>query len=860
MVTPKKGTTKDLPDQVKKFDASSVSYKSRLQLVKRILVNMKAQSGTVSAAGVLLAGDPGVGKTSFIRFLSELFGLKLVVLEVPHITEEHIINIPYIRYNPATNKTTREVIEGEQKSDFDLVLAESNLYSILKNSKPISEKEYMKSLYAADSSMTNVRRVFEALGGSKGVIPAPIQYVREHFTTILFLDEFFRKTSVSIRNMLRGLLNKDLGLSRLPAHVYPVYASNIDDDGVEEIPSNNQFNVIEMKAPEKDSWFGYVTDKAHDHGLEIKEEVLNKLYSVIQPEWLSYHDKDAGVNISPRRWEQLLFYIDASLPLPSKKGEQARYGKALMTNIKENFTNYQTGKVSSIAAPILNAVSELISEFNNVTVTPSDTYKTYEWRETLRHQIYRKIQLDDLRKYIPVISGPPGVGKTSVMYSIAAGLKLGLIKIDCSTLSYEGVMGTPLSAKDKFGNTTTIFSDSQLYKWIMQKAEENPPKKEYANGYKYIIFFDELNRTNVKTFNGLRKLILEKEFDNGKKLPEKSIVVAAINPEDSGGGVTELTKHMVDVLDIINVTPNWISTVAWLDGKKEELGLDFEDIADGVIDVIKVFAERFKNATATDVEPHFSLQVGGDESVYISPREYAQIFTEGSLALDMELQEALDEFDMSYIDPKSEHVREIDRRLRETLFQSFAGVLRGIFIKASLDSPKFMETLEAWFMADQDASPIRNLISFEGTSSKLSVLLEEAINDPSEPLAENIEMSQKLEKSLESMNIQVFKEELFEFFDNIVSKSGTAGFAEVKYPFRTYDNGKIKTTSEKVSVFNYIIKELFITIKANSISNEFIEVLSMMTVDYLCEHLVNKNDLDEHVEYVIAEASTKLGI
>jgi Holliday junction resolvasome RuvABC ATP-dependent DNA helicase subunit len=88
--------TKDLPDEVKKFDASSVSYASRLKLIRKVLVNMKAQSGSVSAAGILFAGDPGVGKTSFIRFVCKLFGLNLVILEVPHVTEEHIINIPSI--------------------------------------------------------------------------------------------------------------------------------------------------------------------------------------------------------------------------------------------------------------------------------------------------------------------------------------------------------------------------------------------------------------------------------------------------------------------------------------------------------------------------------------------------------------------------------------------------------------------------------------------------------------------------------------------------------------------------------------------------------------------------------------------
>ena len=849
--------TKDLPDEVKKFDASSVSYASRLKLIRKVLVNMKAQSGSVSAAGILFAGDPGVGKTSFIRFVCKLFGLNLVILEVPHVTEEHIINIPYIRYNPVTDKVTHDNITGEQKSDFELILAESNLLSVLRNAKPISDKAYIKSIYSPRGD-SNVRKLFEELGGSKTEIPAQINFVRETFRTVLFLDEFFRKTSVSIRNMLRGLLNKNLGLSKLPAYVYPVYASNIDDDGVEEIPANNQFNVIELAAPDKDSWFAYVVNRAKDNGYSIKEEVIDKFYNVLEQEHLNFKDLDADVTISPRRWEQLLFYIDASLPLPTKDGNAARYAKALLTNIKVSFTNYKTGKVSKLAAPVLQAVSDLIDDFNNIQVAPTDTFKPYQWRNVLRHQIYRKMQLGDLRKYVPVLSGMPGIGKTSVAAQVSHSLKLGLITIDCSTLSYEDVMGTPLSSKDSEGNTTTVFSDSKLYKLITKLAKENTPEKIGNHGYKYLIFFDELNRTNVKTFNGLRKVILEKEFDNGKKLPEGSVVIAAINPEDSGGGVTELTKHMVDVLDIIPVAPNWQMAIDWMENKKSELNLAYEDVADGVLDVIKSFADRFKNINAENVEPHFSLLIGDSEGVYISPREYTQVFAEGSINLDMEIEECLAKYKLTFLDPKSPHIQAIDKAAREALFEVFSGVLRGIFIKSNIDSPQFINTLETWFMTDTDASPLRNIISFAGNTSKLSLILEEALKNTNVPLAENIEVINKLKTSLASIDVQVFKEELYEFFDSQLDKMGIDDFVKDLYPLRTYNGSTIKTTKDKVPLFAYFVKELYISIKANNLSNDLQEILSSMSVAYLCTHVVAKHEFDDNITHLVEVCTDKV--
>lgn len=67
---------------------------AKTSMVERILANREENSS--STVGMLLAGDPGTGKTSFVRFLAHLLGMQLIVIEAPHITEEHTINIPFI--------------------------------------------------------------------------------------------------------------------------------------------------------------------------------------------------------------------------------------------------------------------------------------------------------------------------------------------------------------------------------------------------------------------------------------------------------------------------------------------------------------------------------------------------------------------------------------------------------------------------------------------------------------------------------------------------------------------------------------------------------------------------------------------
>ncbi|MGI0077415.1 MAG: AAA family ATPase, partial [Nitrosopumilaceae archaeon] len=63
---------------------------------------MGTKAGGESHGSILLSGDPGIGKTTVVSALARLFGMEIMLIEVPHITEEHIINIPFIVFNPLT--------------------------------------------------------------------------------------------------------------------------------------------------------------------------------------------------------------------------------------------------------------------------------------------------------------------------------------------------------------------------------------------------------------------------------------------------------------------------------------------------------------------------------------------------------------------------------------------------------------------------------------------------------------------------------------------------------------------------------------------------------------------------------------
>lgn len=636
--------------------------------------------------------------TTFVETLGQALGLPVITIEVPHITEEHIINIPFIVFNPLTG-TTQQMTASAPVDEYELVLAKSNLYQQLVNAHPIADAQYQQMMASKNGP---AQMLFKALGGADGKIPSSIASIRSSHHVILFLDEFYRNTSLRIRNILRGILNGNIGMHKLPKSVYVVYASNMRDSGIDEIPSNHQFNVVEYEAPKAGDWFEYIVSKyEQDAHLKMKPEVVAAFKEVIKDEHMSYEDMAAEVRTSPRRWEQLLSYINTSLPV-----QDAQEARALITNVKNNFIHYQTEKHSDLATKVVEAVTKLIERTSNITVNASDTLGHHEWRTALDHAVKQLIDSGGKRKHIPVLSGPPGIGKTSVAAMVAAKHNLRLIDIDVSEIYADDAIGMPIPGQREGKDINVKFSMPKLYQQInkliqvkdeqyiahLQSQGDSKAVDQYkAQPFKYLIFLDELNRVDEKTFNALRKIILEKNFGiagDGKgtvlTLPKEAIMVAAINPE--GVGTSELTHHFRDVIDVIPAKASWRDTREWI------MARTYKNVPDqtkrAVMNIIEEFVGKFQT-TDQDVgvqQRAFHLDVGTD--LYISPREYSDMFSTIGRELNHEITEL-------QADPEidSEDMRDpIDEAVSGALIDS----LRMIFYKHQVDGAEFFEQTKAW--------------------------------------------------------------------------------------------------------------------------------------------------------------------
>ena len=605
--------------------------------------------------------------TTFCNMVGKLLGVDVITIEVPHVVEEHLINIPFIVFNSKTGNTSTGSVDGKiGEDDYRLVLADSHLYQQMAHVNKVSDGEYLEYIRRQPAVIQNL---FVALGGTQDTIPPAIQRARQHYSNVLFLDEFYRQTSTRIRNVLRSILNGNIGMHRIPAYTYVIYASNMRDSGLDDIPQNHQFSQLNFKAPNKKEWFAWLSAQyADNHSIKLNPKIISAFQKALDDEDISYHDAASDVRTSPRRWEQIILYVNGSLPVSA-----VLEATTLMTNVRNSFIHHGTEDYSSLSSKVMKALAEVIKDTSNIEVDSDVALPSHEWRHALQHAISQLMKSGKFKRHVPVISGPPGIGKTKFVHDVSTDLGLLLIDIDVSELFPDDVTGNPLPA-GQYGdhNIRVKFSLPKLYYTIMRRIEEKDAaykkhlKEEYPTDadariaqyqqqrWKYLIFFDELNRCDTRTFNSLRRVMLEKNFGADDKgglleLPAAALVIGAWNPDPDTGGTTDVTSHFADVVDVIPARASWGATRRFLMSKK--FATATEEITRPAMLVIDAFVQKFELPSNThngkhisDEQRPFFLDFNG-MPVYYSPREYTDMYSSIIRALGMCMEDLRDETD-----------------------------------------------------------------------------------------------------------------------------------------------------------------------------------------------------------------------
>lgn len=657
-------------------------------------------SGDVSLSNMLVS-SAGVGKTTFIKTIAKLLGIGTVIIEAPHLIEEKIINIPFMVKQPTSDNTTSgtsnaNAIPSKTNDEYGIELADSHLYTQLVQAKKLPDPQYIDSIYKE----ANLTALYENLGGTKEKIPQIITDLRNHYKVILFVDEYFRTPSQAITALLRSLLNKRLGMHQIPSYVYVTFASNESDIGGSIRPrmDNERFNTIELEPPTKDEWFDWLINEVKDNhkNIELNMDIINKFHKELDDEDISneftINGGDDIIRMSPRRWEQLILYINAAFPLKDKNDAMA-----LLTNVNVNFLHYIEKESHPIANKVLKAVVDLVKQLSKIELSVSDMHAEADWRHTFKHQLEMKQKLGESRKYIPVISGPPGVGKTAVATTTAEELNLRLIVIDCSEIVDPGeVIGMPIKTTGTKGEAQVKFSESKIYKQINEQiamadqsyknklyqiegGKEQWEKYEKAR-WKYLIFFDEMTVAPPQVMNALRRILLEKSFgekDNAGKemvLPKEAIVMGAINP--TGKQVTELTHHMRDVLDIVPSDASWTNQKAHLETRNIK-GVS-DEITEVVISSMEEIASKYGDKSKPADKQIYFIDTGVVGDIYISPNHLSDVFATSSRLVQRVMDRARNARG-TLSDLSKDQLKQLETDIKDAIFDGYKPKLIDVF-------------------------------------------------------------------------------------------------------------------------------------------------------------------------------------
>ena len=481
------------------------------------------------------------------------------------------------------------------------------------------------------------------------------------FSIILFIDEYYRTGSVKISNLLRTILNGDIGNTKIPKSAYLIFASNFDDsDGsLDDIALNQQFTNINFDIPSPDDFMSYIGDKFTPYDIETEEEdnvprgsstiskeTYNKFQELIDEDDMG--SKSNNVRVSPRRMEQIMLYVDSKIPCDN--GEDA---KALMSYLEIQFRDPETGKYSELYSKYKNGVQALIEETNpDLKGEEYRPFKNTEWKKVLSSAIDAKMDIGKDRTYPIVLSGMPGTSKTFTLVEIAKDKNMGLIKIDASTLTNDDVLGLPTPYDkvvldldgqpilDSNGNQVTTletkFTEPPLYKRIMNQYVDQENLKQDGRQYNYIMLIDELTRVkSISIFNKIRMLLLEKKVNQNFPIPNDIIIVSAMNPTDSAGdSVMELPDHTKDVVDILPVAlsiqdvETYIQNITEYDEEEKALGFPVKRIS---FELLKSIYYQFQSSEdeeglsiQTDLMPFYWH--AKNTIMYVSAREFADIY------------------------------------------------------------------------------------------------------------------------------------------------------------------------------------------------------------------------------------------
>lgn len=152
-------------------------------------------------------------------------------------------------------------------------------------------------------------------------------------------------------------------------------------------------------------------------------------------------------------------------------------------------------------------------------------------------------------KLCPMITGPPGVGKSDIVHSVAKQYKLKMIDLRLSQSDPTDMLGFPTKENGRMGYAPPLH-------FPLEGLDSVP-----ANYKGWLLFLDELSSASLAVQAAAYKVILDKEVGL-HKLHKKVIVVGAGNNEADGAIVNRMGTAMQSRLIHLQLS---VSPKDWLE-------------------------------------------------------------------------------------------------------------------------------------------------------------------------------------------------------------------------------------------------------------------------------------------------------
>lgn len=163
---------------------------------------------------------------------------------------------------------------------------------------------------------------------------------------------------------------------------------------------------------------------------------------------------------------------------------------------------------------------------------------------------------------IPVmLVGPPGVGKTATIHQMAKEMGYHLITVIGSQLDPTDITGLPKAVTLDMGDGEETLEATE---YLAPKWQVDILTKKTV-----LLFLDEFSNTSSAVRASMLTMLQNREFPNGRKMPQETIVIGAMNPTEQAADGWELDAPTTNRLMFLS----WeVSTAEWFKGMLDAWG------------------------------------------------------------------------------------------------------------------------------------------------------------------------------------------------------------------------------------------------------------------------------------------------